>query len=100
MRCGPMQLSDLSSLYKTLQTRPTLAIERSYTACTLAPHATVVVDGWSMATVACCAALVCRSVHNTSAACTHSDCSLARKAALWSLPRATGTPERWRFSGA
>src|SRR5712691_1542165 len=38
-----MQLSDLSSLYKTLHTRPTLAIERSYTSCTLAPHATVVV---------------------------------------------------------
>jgi hypothetical protein len=45
-----MQLSDLSSLYKTLHTRPTLAIERSYTLGTLAPHATVVVDGVFMTT--------------------------------------------------
>ena len=45
-----MQRSDLYSLYKTLHTRPTLATERSYTLCTLAPHATVVVDGVSMTT--------------------------------------------------
>ena len=45
-----MQLFDLFSLYKTLHTRPTLAIERSYTLCTLAPRATVVVDGLSMTT--------------------------------------------------
>jgi hypothetical protein len=45
-----MQLFDLSLLYKTLHRRQTLEIERSYTACTLAPHAPVVVDGWSMTT--------------------------------------------------
>jgi hypothetical protein len=45
-----MQLAALSALYKTLHTRPTLAIERSYTLGTLALHATVVVAGWSMTT--------------------------------------------------
>ena len=95
-----MQLSDLSSLYKTLHTRPTLAIECSYALCAIAPHATVVVDGLSMTTGLVLWSLVCRSVHNASAAYTHSDFSLARKASLWSLPHAAGTPERWRFSGA